>query len=262
MHSLTQSPSEVSEEDYTAFYRFLTNNYDSPTFRLHYRADAPIDLKVLFFIPGFHPEKWGAGRMPPGVSLYSRKVLIEKDSEAVLPEWLRFLKGVVDSEDLPLSISREKPQDSRLLAKIQTVLVRRVLKFLSDQAQKEPEKYKTWFSEFGFFLKEGACRDFANQENIAKLLYFETSSMEPGELTSLDEYISRLQPDQDKIYYLCAPSRELCEASPYYETFKKNKTEVRPRHPKLLSPATDHLPLAWTQAYPTPPSFGAILPAR
>ena len=108
----TESPSEVSEEEYQAFYRFQAGGWDEPAFRLHYRADAPIDLKVLFYVPSFHTEKWGEGRMEPGVSLYSRKVLIEKECPDILPDWMRFIKGVVDSEDLPLSISREKPQVS------------------------------------------------------------------------------------------------------------------------------------------------------
>jgi TNF receptor-associated protein 1 len=125
--------------------------------------------------------------MEPGVSLYARKVLIEKNSKDLLPDWMRFVKGVVDSEDLPLSISREKPQDSRLLGKIQNALVKRVLKFLNQQASSEPEAYRKWFSEFGVFIKEGVCRDFTNQAECAKLLYFESSTMKEGELTSLDE---------------------------------------------------------------------------
>lgn len=222
----TQMPSQVSEEDYTSFYRFISDSFDEPTFRIHMRADAPVDLKVLLFLPSYHMEKWGEGHMDPGVSLYTRKVLLEKNSAGILPDWLRFVKGVVDSEDLPLSISREKAQDSRLLAKISHVLVRRILKTLADKASKEPDAYKKWFKEFGVFLKEGVCRDFANQQDIAKLLFFESSSLDAGELTSLDEYVSRLTPEQDQIHYLFAPNRTLAEESPYFETFKKNKREV------------------------------------
>lgn len=103
---------------------------------------------------------------------------------------MRFVKGVVDSEDLPLSISREKPQDSRLLKRIRDVIVKRVLRFLNEKATKETDKFKTWFKEFGFFLKEGVCQDFANQGDIAKLLYFESSNLEAGEMTTLDEYVA------------------------------------------------------------------------
>jgi HSP90 family molecular chaperone len=106
------------------------------------------------------------------------------------------------------------------------VLTRKVLRFLEDMAKNDLEKYKNWFKEFGFFLKEGVCQDYKNQANIAKLLYFESSKSAPGELISLDDYIARCPPEQNEIYYLCAPSRELAEASPYFETFKRNNTEV------------------------------------
>ena len=193
---------------------------------MHFRADAPLDLKVLLYVPSFHMEKWGGGRMDPGVSLYSRKVLIEKDSPGLLPEWMRFVKGVVDSEDLPLSISREKPQDSRLLRRISGVLVKRVLRFLNDKATKDAEGYKKWFAGFGFFLKEGVCQDYENQADISKLLFFESSTLGAGELCSFDEYVSRCTPEQDQIYYLMAPNRKMAEESPYYEAFKAHGREV------------------------------------
>jgi len=136
------------------------------------------------------------------------------------------VKGVVDSEDLPLSISREKMQDTRLIVKIRDILVRRLIRFLEQNMLKEREAYNKFFTEFGHFLKEGVCTDFAHKDSIAKLLMFESSSMGKGELTSLDEYISRCSPTQDKIYYLLAPSRSMAEQSPYYEAFKASKTEV------------------------------------
>ena len=119
-------------------------------YRLHYRADAPLEIKTLLYVPTHHTEKYGMGRMEPGVSLYSRKVLIEKDSPDILPDWLRFLKGAVDSEDLPLSISREKSQDSKLIEKLKSALTRRFITELKRFAKKEPEKYKkVFFPEFG-----------------------------------------------------------------------------------------------------------------
>jgi len=157
--------------------------------------------------------------------LYSRKILIENPCPDIAPEWCRFAKGVVDSEDLPLSISREKSQDKRLLAKIQDVVVRKLLRFLNDQAKKDREAYLKWYAEFNMFLKEGACHDASRRAEIAKLLYFDSSS----EMTSFDEYVSRLPADladdQDRIYYLHAPTRELALASPYYEQFKQAKRE-------------------------------------
>ena len=164
--------------------------------------------------------------MEPNVSLYSRKVLIESKSKHIFPDWLRFVSGIVDSEDLPLSISRENMQDSGLIRKIQSVLTKRIIRFLADQAKKDSKVYDEFFTEFGTFLKEGVCGDFEHKNDIAKLLRFESSRLPNGELTSLDDYISRCTPDQKKVYYLTAPDRSLAEASAYYEVFKDSDTEV------------------------------------
>merc|ERR1711871_278561 len=222
----TQDKSEVTEEQYKEFYKFIGAAFDDPIFRLHFRTDAPLDLKVLFFTPSMHTEKFGMGRMEPGVNLYSRKVLIESKPKDLLPEWLRFVKGVVDSEDLPLSLSREKPQDSKLLARIKDVLTRKYIRFLEEQLKKEPEKYREFFIEFNIFLKEGACSDYKYQESIAKLLMYETSKNKEDELSTLEQYISRCSPEQKHIYFVVAPNREAALKSPYYETFKKHDREV------------------------------------
>ena len=219
-------PREVTKETYAAFYRSAFEGaWDSPSYTLHFRAEAPLDIKCVLFLPSFHTEKGGLGRLEPAVGLYSRKILIENPCPDIAPEWCRFAKGVVDSEDLPLSISREKSQDKRLLAKIQDVVVRKLLRFLNDQAKKDREAYLKWYQEFNMFLKEGACHDASRRAEIAKLLYFDSSS----EITSFDEYVVRLPADladdQDRIYYLHAPTRELALASPYYEQFKQAKRE-------------------------------------
>mmetsp|Transcript_10505 Transcript_10505/g.13320 ORF Transcript_10505/g.13320 Transcript_10505/m.13320 type:complete len:726 (-) Transcript_10505:199-2376(-) len=220
-------PKTVSEETYSEFYKYIANAFDEPLDHIHYRADAPLDIKALFFIPSFHSEKYGMGRMEPSVSLYSRKVMIEANSPNILPEWMRFIKGVVDSEDLPLSVSREKAQDSALIGKLRTALTRKFINHLSTMARKDPDKYKDeFYKEFGFFLKEGVCQDYQFQEPLSKLLFFETSKTMSGEITSLEEYVSRCTPDQKNIYYLCAPSRSLAIQSPYLETFEKNGIEV------------------------------------
>ncbi len=166
-------------------------------------------------------------RMEPSVSLYSRKVLIEQNSPNILPDWMRFIKGVVDSEDLPLSVSREKAQDSALISKLKKALTRKFITHLSTMARKDSEKYKQeFYKEYSFFLKEGVCQDFEFQEPLSKLLYFESSKTMSGELTSLEEYVSRCTPEQKNIYYLCAPTRSLAIQSPYLETFEKNGVEV------------------------------------
>ncbi|KAL7689668.1 putative Heat shock protein Hsp90 family [Plasmopara halstedii] len=222
----TKSESDVTEEEYAEFYKFIANAFDEPTYRIIFKADAPIELKTLFFIGSSHTEKFGYARLEPGVSLYSRKVLIERNSPDILPDWMRFVRGVVDSEDLPLSLSREKMQDSRLIHKIRDVLTRKIIRYLERESTKEPEKFENFFKEFGQFIKEGICTDFVNKESLAKLLRYESSHVDGGKLTTLDEYVSRCPPDQNEIYYLCAPTRAIAETSPYFEVFKKMNKEV------------------------------------
>lgn len=220
-------PKTVTDEQYSEFYKYIAHAFDEPMEKLHYRADAPLDIKALFFVPSFHQEKYGMGRMEPSVSLYSRKVLIEAKSPNILPDWLRFIKGVVDSEDLPLSVSREKAQDSALIAKLKKALTRKFINHLSTMARKNPDKYKgEFYKEYGFFLKEGVCQDYEFQEPLSKLLYYETSKTKDGEISSLDEYVSRCTPEQKDIYYICAPSRELALQSPYLEAFQRAGREV------------------------------------
>lgn len=220
-------PKTVTDEQYSEFYKYIAHAFDEPMEKLHYRADAPLDIKALFFVPSFHQEKYGMGRMEPSVSLYSRKVLIEAKSPNILPDWLRFIKGVVDSEDLPLSVSREKAQDSALIAKLKKALTRKFINHLSTMARKNPDKYKgEFYKEYGFFLKEGVCQDYEFQEPLSKLLYYETSKTKDGEISSLDEYVSRCTPEQKDIYYVCAPSRELALQSPYLEAFQRAGREV------------------------------------
>jgi len=223
-----RDPTEkIDDETYNSFYKFAAGAYDEPWYRLHYRADAPVEIRALLFVPSYHTEKYGMGAMDPGVSLYSRKVLIEAKSPDILPNWMRFVKGVVDSEDLPLSVSRERAQDSALITKLRTALVRKFTSFLSTQLRKDPEKYKTkFFPEFGHFLKEGICRDHGSQDSLSKLIFFESSKMDKGETTSLEEYVGRCTPDQKEIYYICAPSRQAAEDSPYFEIFLKTDKEV------------------------------------
>ena len=220
-----KNASDVSEEEYANFYRYQASAFDQPRFTLHFKADAPIELKALMFVGAQHSEKYGMGRMSPGVDVYCRKVLIDAKSEDVLPPWLRFVKGVVDSEDLPLSVSRENMQDTALLKKINSVLTKRFLRFLAQKAKKEPDAFAEFYAEYSSFLKEGVATDAQHSAEIAKLLRFSTSN-DAEKLTSLDEYISRCAAEQKSIYYLTGPNREACERSAYFEVFKKNNVEV------------------------------------
>ncbi|MEA1935181.1 MAG: molecular chaperone HtpG [Thermodesulfobacteriota bacterium] len=222
----TRNKNEIKEEEYNEFYKFIGNAVDDPGFRLHFSADAPLSINALLFVPQENFERMGFGRVQPGVNLYCQKVLIEQHSETILPEWLRFVKGVIDSEDLPLNISRQALQDNALVAKIKKVVTKRFLKFLGEQAKADPEAYDDFWWNFGMFLKEGATTDFDHRDNIAKLMRFESSKAEKGKLISLSEYIERMQEDQKDIYYINGPSREAIESGPYIETFKKRDTEI------------------------------------
>ena len=220
-----KNASDVSEDEYAQFYKYCATAFDEPRFTLHFKADAPIEMKSLLFVGNQHSEKYGMGRMTPGVDVYCRKVLIDAKSEAVLPEWLRFVRGVVDSEDLPLSVSRENMQDSSLLKKINSVLTKRFIRFLAQKAKKKPEEFASFYEEYGAFLKEGVVTDAQHSAEVAKLLRFSTSD-DADKLTSFDEYISRCTADQKCVYYLTGPNREACEQSAYYEVFKANGVEV------------------------------------
>lgn len=222
----TKNKSDIKDEEYTEFYKFVGNAFDEPRYQLHFSADAPLAIHSLLFVPKDNFEKMGFGRMEPGVSLYCQKVLIDQHSKKILPEWLRFLKGVVDSEDLPLNISRQALQDNALVMKINKVVTKRFLKFLEDEAKKDADKYAEFWRTFGIFLKEGATSDFTHREQIAKLLRFESSKSEPGKLISLTEYVERMKADQKDIYYINGPSRAAIESGPYLEAFKKQDIEI------------------------------------
>jgi TNF receptor-associated protein 1 len=168
----------------------------------------------------------GLSRLEPSVALYCRKVLIDARPKDLLPEWLRFLKGVVDSEDLPLNISRETMQDRSLVEKLNRVITKRFLKFLEEESKDRPESYGEFYKEFGVFLKEGAALDFSHKEALTKLLRFESSLTDKGKTTSFADYVSRMGTDQKEIYYLVGPSRDAIEAGPYLEGFKARNLEV------------------------------------
>ncbi|XP_038055297.1 heat shock protein 75 kDa, mitochondrial-like [Patiria miniata] len=226
----TKDPREVSDQQHEDFYQFLTHNsYDKPRYTLHYKTDAPLNIRSLFYVPGRPPAMWELSQdHTGGVALYSRRVLIQQKSDKILPKWFRFIQGVVDSEDIPLNLSRELLQDSALIRKLRTVITSRLVRFLLDQRKKDLKMYEQFFTEYGTFLREGiiSASEQAEKEEIAKLLCFETSSQPAGNLTSLQDYASRMKAGQRNMYYICAPSRELAESSPYFEAFKQQDHEV------------------------------------
>lgn len=220
-----KSKNEISEDEYTEFYKFTSNAFDAPRFTMHFSAEVPIVINALLFVPTENPERMGMGQVDPGVALYCKKVLIDPEPKGLLPEWLRFLKGVIDSEDLPLNISRETMQDSALVKKLGTVITKRFLKFLDGEA-KDEEKFNEFYTRFSRFLKEGAAMDYANRESILDLLRFETSMEEKGKLTSFQSYLDRAKEGQEEIYYQIGSTREAIESAPYLEAFKARGLEV------------------------------------
>lgn len=222
-------PKQVTRDEHNEFYRFVGNTFDIPRFVLHYKTDVPLSIRALLYFPEGKPGVFEMSRDNDiGVALYTRKILIQSKTENLLPKWLRFVKGVVDSEDIPLNLSRELLQNSSLIRKLRNVLTNRVLRFLHDRSTKEVEEYDKFYSDYGLFLKEGIVtgEEYQEKEEIAKLLRFSSSRDVDSKRTSLPEYCNRLKEGQKDIYYLAAPNRALAENSPYYEGLKKQDLEV------------------------------------
>lgn len=223
-----RSKVDIKPEEYSEFYKYIAHDTKEPLLKLHFTADAPLLIQSLLFVPDSNIEKMGFMRFQGGVSLYCRRVLISEGSKAkgLLPEWMRFVKGVIDSADLPLNISRETMQDSSLMKKLSTIITKRFIKFLEETSKNDPEKYDKFYSEFNRMIKEGVLSDFEHRDALAKLLRFESSFTDAGKTTSLTDYVSRMKTDQKEIYYLVAPHRKAAEASPYYEGLKSQNLEV------------------------------------
>ncbi|MEA1987425.1 MAG: molecular chaperone HtpG [Candidatus Marinimicrobia bacterium] len=217
---------EVKEKDYNEFYKFLTNSPSDPFYKLHTSSDAPIQMNTLLYFPKENMEIFGFNRMEPGVNLYCNKILIESKVKEILPDYLRFIKGVVDSEDLSLNISRETLQDNLIVSKINKFLTKRIVKYLIEEAKKDEKKFLDFWKTFAPFVKEGINSDFENRHKLAKLLRFETSKTKKDELTSLDEYLKRADKEQKEIYFLHGNNRQEIENSPYLETFTAKDIEV------------------------------------
>jgi len=221
-----KNKSEVDEEQYKAFYQFACKAWDEPAYRLHFHADAPLSIHALLFAPGENPERFGFNKAEPGVALYCRKVLIDPAPKELLPEWMRFMRGVVDSADIPLNISRESMQDSALVRKLGGVIAKRVIRMFDKEAGADPARYRTFYAKFDRFFKEGVVTDLQNRDALAKLLRFESSLTEPGETCGLADCVARTKEGQDSIYHLTGASRAQIEASPYLEAFKQRGLEV------------------------------------
>lgn len=217
---------DVTPEEYEGFYKFISHTDSAPMTYMHFSADAPIVLNSVLFVPAENPEAMGFGRTEPEVSLYCHKVLIDSKPENLLPEWLRFLSGVVDSEDLPLNISREMLQDNSLLRRISGIITKRFIKHLETLAKNDAEKYESFWRQFSRFIKEGIVTSWEHKQELGKLLRFESTFTEPGKLTSFADYISRMKENQKDIYVLYGSSRTQLEHSPYLDALRARGFEV------------------------------------
>jgi len=236
-----RNKNEIKDEEYNEFYTFVGHDHEPPLFRLHFSADAPLAIQALLFVPQRNFETMGIGRTDSEVNLYCRKVLIQAKAKKLFPDWLRFIKGVVDSEDLPLNISRETMQDTSLMQKLNQVLTGRFLKFLEEQAEKDAPGYEKFYEEYQRFLKEGVVTDFTHKDAIGRLLRYESSAQARGKSTSLADYVKRMPAEQKEIYCLLAPNRAAAESSPYFEVFRERKFEVLFLHDPWDEFVVEHL---------------------
>jgi molecular chaperone HtpG len=221
-----RNKSEISKEEYNEFYHHLSHDFHDPAKVIHYRAEGTIEFRALLYLPAQRPFDLMFAEHRKGLHLYIQRVFIMDDCEALLPIYLRFVKGVVDSPDLPLNVSRELLQQSAPLEKIKSNLVNKLLGTLDEMRRKEFDAYVGFFKELGSVLKEGVGQDFANRQRIAELLLFESTKTEKGKLITLDQYVEAMPVSQQEIYYLIGENRELIENSPYLESFKARGQDV------------------------------------
>jgi len=224
----TLSKSEISADEYQAFYKHVSHDFDDALSWTHNRVEGKQNYTALLYVPSRAPMDMMMQRDERhGLRLYVKRVFIMDAAEQLLPHYLRFVRGVVDSDDLPLNISRELLQENALVSKIRAAVVKRSLDLLTRLAEKEAEKYNTFWDEFGNVLKEGLVEDMANRERIAKLLRFSSTSYPAAEQrVSLEDYVGRMQEGQDTIWYVTAENRKAAENSPHLEIFRKKGVEV------------------------------------
>jgi molecular chaperone HtpG len=220
--------SEISDQDYKDFYRHITGNIAEPLAYVHSKIEGTYEYTLLLFIPASAPWDLWVPESRRGVKLHVRRVFIMEDTGQLMPAYLRFVRGVIDSSDLPLNVSRELLQGSRAVGNIRSSAVKKVLRLLKEMAASEPEKYAAFWREFGATLKEGIPEDYSNRDDIAKLLRFHStkSSGEEVQDVSLAGYVARMKEGQEKIYYLLAPTLAAAAASPHLEAFRNKGIEV------------------------------------
>jgi molecular chaperone HtpG len=225
---------DISDEEYKEFYKHVAHDFGEPLAWTHNQVEGTQSYTTLLYIPKQAPfDLWDRDRRH-GIKLYVRRVFIMDDAEHLMPQYLRFVRGLVDSDDLPLNVSREILQKNRFIDTIRSASVKKVLGLLESMAKDEPEKYREFWAQFGQVLKEGPAEDFANRDRIAKLLRFSSTHTDTAEPdVSLEDYISRMKPDQEKIYYVTADSFSAAKNSPHLEVFREKGIEVLLLHDRV-----------------------------
>jgi len=218
-----RSPSEVSEEDYVEFYKQIGHDHQDPLHTIHFAAEGTLEFRALLFLPKQKPFDWLWHEPRVGLHLYIQRVFIMDDNEELLPLYLRFVKGVVDSSDLPLNVSRELLQNNQVLAKIRKGVVNKILRELEEMREKRPDDYASFYEEFGAVLKEGVAQDPEHKDRVAKLLRFDSTLGEP---ITLEDYVDKMPPEQEHIYYLIGETREQIANSPYIEAIRAQDQHV------------------------------------
>lgn len=222
-----QPRNEIGEDEYDEFYQQLSYDFEKPLARVHSRVEGKQEYTLLLYVPTNPPFDLYDRDRRHGIKLYVKRVFIMDDAEQLMPAYLRFVKGVIDSDDLPLNVSREILQGNKLVDSIRSGATRKVLDCLKDIAKDDPQKYQTFWDNFGKVLKEGLVDDFANKERIAKLLRFATTTTEGVQQNaSLEDYLGRMPEKQEKIYYITADSHQAASSSPHLEVFRKHGIEV------------------------------------
>jgi molecular chaperone HtpG len=238
----TRARSEIKDEEYREFYKHVAHDFEDPIDWSHNRVEGTNEYTSLLYIPARAPFDLYDRESRSGIKLYVQRVFIMEDAEKLMPRYLRFVRGVIDSNDLPLNVSREILQGSKVIDSIRSGSVKKVLGMLEKIAKNDPEKYQKFWKEFGKALKEGPAEDFANRETIARLLRFATTHTGDEEQNvSLDDYIGRMPEGQDKIYYIAADSHSAAKNSPHLEIFRKKGIEVLLLSDRVDEWLTSHL---------------------
>ena len=230
----SKSKEDITEEAYNEFYKHVSHDFQEPLVRIHSRVEGTNEYTLLLYVPAHAPFDLWDRETKHGIKLYVRKVFIMDDTEKLMPRYLRFIRGVIDSDSLPLNVSREILQENKLLEKIRSGAVKKVLGLLEDLAKNDSEKYAKFWAEFGQVLKEGPIEDFKNKDRIAKLLRFSSTHNDTDtQDVTLDNYIGRMKEGQEKIYYITAESYAAAKNSPHLEIFRKKGIEVLLMHDRV-----------------------------